>query len=90
MLRLLIIVVLLQLSIFSFGRSFNILHWGLEDGLSNSLVVDLAYDKHGNLWIATEAGLNMFDGRRFMSYDTTNSDIAGNSLNTLLYDYNRV
>lgn len=89
MLRLLIIVVLLQLSIFSFGRSFNILHWGLEDGLSNSLVVDLAYDKHGNLWIATEAGLNMFDGRRFMSYDTTNSDIAGNSLNTLLYDYNK-
>lgn len=89
MLRFLVIMILVQLSTFCFGRSFNILHWGLENGLTNSLVVDLAYDKHGNLWIATEAGLNMFDGKRFILYDTTNSNIAGNSLNTLLYDDNK-
>lgn len=86
MLRYCIIFFLLQLTLTCYGKTFNFLHWGLEDGLTNSQVVDLAQDKHGNIWIATEAGINLFDGRNFTLYDTTNSDIAGNSLNTLFYD----
>ena len=67
-------------------QSYIFHHWGLEDGMSNSLVVDMVQDKHNYFWIATEAGLSRFDGRTFQMYDTNNSDIAGNSLNTLLYD----
>ncbi len=32
-----------------------------EDGLSNNVVKSLQYDNDGNLWIATNIGLNMFD-----------------------------
>ena len=64
-------------------QSYIFHHWGLEDGMSNSLVVDMVQDKHNYFWIATEAGLSRFDGRTFQMYDTNNSDIAGNSLNTL-------
>ncbi len=68
------------------GKSRHFLHWGLEEGLTNSQVADIALDRHGNVWIATQAGLNLFDGKRFKLYDITNSSIAGNSMTTLLYD----
>ncbi len=76
----------LVLAVASPAKSRHFLHWGLEEGLTNSQVVDIVLDKHGNVWIATEAGLNLFDGRSFKLYDITNSSIAGNSLNTLFYD----
>ena len=61
-------------------------HLGVKDGLSNNYVVDIVQDKQGCIWIATDAGLNMFDGNRFIVYNTNNSDIKSNSLNALFYD----
>lgn len=83
---LLVFFIFLQLPLASLGAVFNFLHWDIKDGLSNNEVVDLAYDRHENLWIATEAGLNLFDGKSFILFDTSNSKIAGDALNTLFYD----
>ena len=36
--------------------------------LSSNLIHSIAQDKHGYIWIATEYGLNKFDGVRFVQY----------------------
>ena len=63
---------------------------GLEHGLSNSDVVSIAQDKRGVVWVATEDGLNIFDGRRFIPVYKSETDpsngLSGNELNTLLDD----
>lgn len=63
---------------------------GLEAGLSNSYVVSIAQDKRGLIWVATEDGLNIFAGSRFISIYKDEVDpakgLSGNELNTLLDD----
>ncbi len=59
---------------------------GLEQGLPNATVVDIAQDPKGFLWFATKQGLCRFDGSRFISYHTGNSKLSGNELNALLVD----
>lgn len=63
---------------------------GLEHGLSNSYVVSIAQDKRGIMWVATEDGLNIFDGGRFIpiykSETSPEVGLSGNELNTLLDD----
>ena len=61
-------------------------HIGLRDGISNNFVTDIAQDKHGFLWIGTEAGLNRFDGVNFKIFSERNSRLKGNSINSLFYD----
>lgn len=57
---------------------------GVEQGLSNNYVVDITQDNQGCVWIATESGLNKFDGRFFTVYNRSNSKISGNEHNALL------
>ena len=40
----------------------------LEDGLSQSTVLDVLQDSRGLLWIATENGLNRYDGYEFETF----------------------
>ncbi len=40
----------------------------LEDGLSQSTVLDVLQDSKGMLWIATENGLNRYDGYEFQTF----------------------
>ena len=40
----------------------------LEDGLSQSTVLDVLQDSKGMLWIATENGLNRYDGYEFETF----------------------
>lgn len=61
-------------------------HIGLREGLSNNFVTDIAQDKHGLLWIGTEAGLNRFDGENFKLFSERNTALKGNSINALFYD----
>lgn len=42
--------------------------WNIEDGLSNQVVRNVAQDSRGFLWMATEQGLNRFDGQTFTHY----------------------
>lgn len=63
--------------------------YGIDQGLPNATVTDLAVDHTGHIWIATEDGLARFDGDGFRvwRYDPTDpASIRGNVVQTLLVD----
>ena len=78
--------ILLVLSLTSFAQNQHVRQIDLKDGLSNNYVVSLAYDKLGALWIATEDGLNRFDGNKVTSYQSQYgaNTLSENALNCLL------
>lgn len=67
------------------AQAYTIRTLGLDKGLSNNNVVDVAQDKYGFLWFATEEGLNRFDGTSFQTFYKTQG-LTGNELNSLLAD----
>lgn len=46
-------------------------HHNIESGLSGQIVTDAATDSSGFLWVATEKGLNRFDGEQFVPFGQT-------------------
>ena len=70
----------------SMAQPYTLRHLGVEDGLSNNYVRDIAQDKQGCIWVATELGLNRFDGCNFTTYKSNNSQLINDALNVLLYD----
>lgn len=66
--------------------STGFVHYGVENGLSNNYVTDIIHDNRGRIWVATENGLNMFDGYWFMSFTSYNSGLKHNTINALYYD----
>lgn len=42
--------------------------YSIQEGLSESVVQDIAQDDEGYIWLATGYGLNRFDGIRFQNY----------------------
>ena len=70
--------------------SFTIETLGLESGLSNSYITSITQDKEGFLWVATESGLNRFDGSRFTAFKKKRSQlhvsISSNELNRVYAD----
>lgn len=71
---------------YSFDR-----HIGIENGLSNNFVQDIAIDKRGAVWIGTEAGVSVVSGHSvtvFNSRSQTDSrgSIVGNEVRSLHYD----
>lgn len=64
----------------------RIMHLNSTDGLSNDYVKSMAHDPYGCIWIATEGGLNRFDGHSFQIYTRENSGLSSNELNCVLYD----
>lgn len=68
------------------AQPHHILHFGVEDGLSNNYIVSLTQDRKGYIWIATESGLNRFDGQQFIIYNKENSGMSSNELNAVLAD----
>lgn len=60
---------------------------GLRDGLSQSSVNDIVQDQQGFLWVATDDGLNRYDGYEFKAFYHDPEDslsLAGSVVNTLL------
>ncbi len=56
-----------------------------SSGLTNGLTTSIAQDGRGYVWIATEDGLNRFDGQRFKGYTRTNSGLTANEFNSIAY-----
>ena len=48
-------------------------HLTVEDGLSNSLIFDMTQDSLGFIWIATQDGLNRYDGYSFKVFRSEDS-----------------
>ncbi|MEO1086614.1 MAG: two-component regulator propeller domain-containing protein, partial [Acidobacteriota bacterium] len=46
-------------------------HFTSDDGLSQMNVLDIYQDRHGFIWLATQDGLNRFDGVEFKHYPST-------------------
>jgi diguanylate cyclase (GGDEF)-like protein len=66
------------------GKSF-----GVAQGLSQLSVLDIEQDSKGFIWLATQAGVDRFNGSEF-AYIGTNTDLTkglpANFVNRLLYD----
>jgi signal transduction histidine kinase/ligand-binding sensor domain-containing protein/DNA-binding NarL/FixJ family response regulator len=72
-------------SLFSQATKF----YSLEQGLSSSLINQIYQDKKGFIWIATESGLNKFDGNKFVVYRKIPGDstsLKNNYVQTLFED----
>jgi ligand-binding sensor domain-containing protein/signal transduction histidine kinase len=64
-------------------------HFGIEQGLPNSVVWGILLDSHGYLWIGTNDGLGRFDGYHFQVYRNDPEDKASlshNDVRTLFDD----
>jgi ligand-binding sensor domain-containing protein len=60
-----------------------------KDGLSNNIVNSVVQDKQGIMWIATQNGLNRYDGTRvkkIISDPSGNNLLVDNNLISVLYD----
>ncbi|CAZ95600.1 hybrid sensor histidine kinase/response regulator transcription factor [Zobellia galactanivorans] len=72
--------VLLVLFSYSASAQYKPKVWDTRDGLSNNWISDITQDDKGYIWLATQYGLNRFDGYTFKSYthspDDSNSPIA--------------
>ena len=63
--------------------------YGIDQGLPSATVTDLAVDRDGHMWIATEDGLARYDGADFRvwRYDPVDpASIRGNVVQALLVD----
>ena len=64
-------------------------HFIPADRFSNSIISDLCQDKYGNIWVATDYGLNKYDGYSFTTYlhdDADATSLCNNAVVSLLCD----
>lgn len=51
---------------------FQFRHYSIENGMSSNTVSDILQDSKGYIWMATDGGLNCFDGTTFMFFQKGN------------------
>ncbi len=64
-------------------------HFAIEDGLANNIVHQVHQDSKGFIWIATEDGLNKYNGYEFVTYrhnPLIENGISGNSIHRIYED----
>lgn len=86
--RLLCIMILLTYCVFCKAQEFdetNFVRYTKLDGLSNNYIRGIVQDAAGYIWIATEKGLNRFDGKFFSNFfkNSENSPIPENLITSL-------
>ncbi|KOS07521.1 histidine kinase [Flavobacterium akiainvivens] len=73
------------------AQDFQLKHFDINNGLSNSSVVSILQDKEGFLWFGTYDGLNRFDGYNFKVYRNTIGDstsLVSNAVYAITEDSN--
>lgn len=61
----------------------------LKDGLSNSLINEVCQDNEGFIWVATDYGLNRFDGINFKTFNLGSNNtqiVSTNKFNAVCFD----
>src|SRR3954471_8905170 len=73
-----IVLLMIVLSHFAVAQQtpFSFRKIGIDDGLSQSSIVDIATDSLGFMWFATQDGLNRFDGKEVVIYRKTFDDVT--------------
>jgi ligand-binding sensor domain-containing protein/anti-sigma regulatory factor (Ser/Thr protein kinase) len=56
----------------TFSTTLNFRHYSVNDGLANSTVYYIFQDSRDFIWIATESGVNRFDGNKFELFTMDN------------------
>ncbi len=67
-------------------------NYSVKDGLSHPSVIQMEQDKNGYLWIATDDGLNRFDGKSFVQFFADPDDqfsVARSMITSLYKDSNQ-
>jgi signal transduction histidine kinase len=59
-------------------EGWTVTNYNNENGLPQSSVTFAEIDNDGYLWMATQAGIVRYDGRRFRLFDNTNSSLLRN------------
>ena len=60
-----------------YAQQFSVEQYTVEDGLSNSHIMDIYQDKMGFLWLATNGGgINIFNGKTFSNFTTDDGLIS--------------
>lgn len=54
------------------AQIYSLTQFKLEDGLPSAYIYDITQDKKGFLMVATGEGLAVYEGNRFVNFDTTN------------------
>ncbi|MCF8359186.1 MAG: PAS domain-containing protein [Prolixibacteraceae bacterium] len=71
------------------GEQMRFVNITPDKGLSNPNIISIIQDHEGYMWIGTAEGLNRYDGLKFVTYKSVNSDtttLSGNYITTLLED----
>ncbi len=63
-----ILIIVLLLSLRSFGQELLVTNYDIDDGLSQNSVYSSVVSDDGFIWIATQDGLNRFDGKSFKTF----------------------
>lgn len=56
------------------------------NGLLSDFVYDITRSTNGKIWIATDEGLNVFNGKEFISYNKENSGIKDNYIKHIIIE----
>jgi ligand-binding sensor domain-containing protein/signal transduction histidine kinase len=69
---------LLLLAVFSMAQSaplsLRFEHLGVDQGLTQESITTVLQDRHGYIWLGTQAGLNRYDGYRMRAFKTDPSN----------------
>jgi ligand-binding sensor domain-containing protein/signal transduction histidine kinase len=58
-------------------NNYRFHRFGVDEGLSQSSVLDILQDRSGFMWFATEGGLNRFDGYHFKAFTVSSHAKSG-------------
>lgn len=64
----------------------HVTYYGIEQGLSHRTIYDVHQDQRGFIWMATEYGLNRFDGQTFRTWTQASDGLQRQKQHHLLED----
>ncbi|MEO0473717.1 MAG: two-component regulator propeller domain-containing protein, partial [Bacteroidota bacterium] len=71
-----------------FDRQFHFDQYRIIDGLSQNTINDIEQDSLGFIWLATQYGLNRFDGDQFRTFTAKDSGFTTSNFRRLALDHN--